>query len=69
LKRGYSVGVLLSDLAAIQQFESTGKVVTKQVADKMEKQVDKIQGTGTRRKLGDILADEPDQLKITGGEK
>ena len=67
LRKGWSVDILLSDLAAIQQFEATGKVVTGAVVHELEKRVDKVQGTGRRRSLVDLVADEPLALMSASG--
>lgn len=61
IKRGYDVSTMLSNLAAIQQFEANGKVITSQVVKQVEEQVDKIQGTRKRRSIEE-LEDERRQM-------
>lgn len=71
LKRGFDVATLVSSVAAIEQFESTGKVVTRKVIELAEERVDKIQGTAarSRRPLEEIEAERAKMLAEAYGEK
>lgn len=67
IKRGYDVGTMLLNLAAIAQFEANGKVVTKKVATDLEERIDKAQGTDRKSMQGLIdLIDERERAKIAG---
>lgn len=75
IKRGYDVSTMISNLAAIGQFEANGKILTKKVVDEIEVQVDKAQGTARRRINFDKIEAEQAQmraeaqLQIVGSKK
>lgn len=64
IKRGYDIGTMLMNLAAIQQFEASGKVITREVVKQVEKQVDKIQGTKKERSIAELIAEKEEQDRI-----
>lgn len=68
IKRGYDPGTMLLNLAAIAQFESSGKIVTSEVVKQLEKQVDKIQGTRRRRTIEELEAEREEQKRLASGE-
>ncbi len=61
MKRGYDVGTMLLNLAAISQFEVHHKIVTSEAVKQIEKQVDKAQGTKRRRSIADLEAERDSQ--------
>lgn len=72
IKRGYDVSTMLSNLAAIQQFEANGKIVTRKVQEQFETEIDKIQGTTRNQKSLDAVIDEREREKkllLVRGEK
>jgi hypothetical protein len=65
IKKGYDVATLLANLSAIQQFEASGKLVTRKVVEQVEEQVDKIQGTHRkpRRSIEELELEREEMLK------
>jgi len=58
IQRSYNLDTMLLNLAKIAAFEGTGKIVTRELMNQVEKKVDKLQGTKLRRSIAEIEADE-----------
>jgi hypothetical protein len=70
LKRGYDVGTLVVSIAAINQFEASGKIVTKKVVEAFEEKVDQEQGTDKKpRKSLEELVREREEMYANSGER
>lgn len=66
IKKGYDVSTFLANLAAVSQFETTGKIITREMVNQVETKVDKIQNTIQRKSIADLEREHADMLKEAG---